>query len=109
MILIIEPQQAVSDLLATLCRVIGHQDSHQALSEFDALECLKNNEYQTIISCIRIDPTTGPKILLQSDLHRARLIFAVDCYDYMHHVQPVIDEGFEVSFIPKPMAGFYHD
>jgi DNA-binding response OmpR family regulator len=103
-VLIIEDDEPVNLLFSKLARKMGHQ-IEQAFDILDALAALKNGKFDII--CCDIDLGTGlnhgPKALLQSELHGAKIIFITAKTEYEEAIQPLIDLGYDVISIRKPI------
>jgi DNA-binding response OmpR family regulator len=103
-VLIIEDDEPVNLLFSKLARKMGHQ-IEQAFDILDALTALRNGKFDVI--CCDIDLGTGlnhgPKALLQSDLQGAKIIFITAKTEYEESIQPLIDLGYNVTSIRKPI------
>jgi DNA-binding response OmpR family regulator len=103
-VLIIEDEESLNSLFAKLARKLGHA-VEQAFDMLDALASLRNGKFDII--CCDIDLGTGlnhgPKALLQSDLHGAKIIFITAKTEYEEAIKPLIDLGYNVTSIRKPI------
>jgi DNA-binding response OmpR family regulator len=103
-VLIIEDEESINSLFSKLARKMGHQ-IEQAFDILDALAALRNGKFDII--CCDIDLGTGlnhgPKALLQSELHGAKIIFITAKTEYEEAIQPLIDLGYDVTSIRKPI------
>jgi DNA-binding response OmpR family regulator len=105
-ILIIEDCKNLNDLWAGQARKRKHK-VEQAFDMLDAILALKNGKFDLIFCDIDLGTgrNHGPKALLQSELHGARIVFmtAQTEDEYAENIQPVIDAGYDVECLRKPL------
>jgi len=112
-VLIIEDSDAINNWIAFVARRISkkiHCDC--ALTAEDALSFLEHNKYDFIICDIDIPRISGPKILLQSELHGAKILFISSLSEYQDRIEPCLAAGLNVlafqkkPFLPEQLEDF---
>jgi DNA-binding response OmpR family regulator len=103
-VLIIENEEPLNNLFAKIARKQGHS-VEQAFDFEDAVAALRMNKFDLI--CCDLDlgegKNHGPKALLQSELHDAKILFLTDAQEYQQTLKPLEDLGCEIDCIPKPI------
>jgi DNA-binding response OmpR family regulator len=103
-VLIIEDEGSINSLFTKLARKLGHT-VEQAFDMLDALAALRTGKFDVI--CCDIDLGTGtnhgPKALLQSDIRGSKIIFITAKTEYEEAIQPLIELGYDVNCIRKPI------
>lgn len=103
-VLIIEDNEALAKLFAKVAKNHGHK-AEVTFDFTDAIVALKNKHD---LICCDIDLGSGrnhgPKALLQSKLNGAKILFMTAKDEYAEAIQPLIDLGYEVNCIRKPIT-----
>ena len=103
-VLIIEDNEKLAQLFAK--QAVNHGHKVELAYDFeDACAALRNHNFNLI--CCDIDLGTGrnhgPKALLQSNLNGAKILFMTAIDEYAQAIQPLIDLGYEVECLRKPV------
>jgi CheY-like chemotaxis protein len=105
-VLIIEDCPKLNELWAGQARKKKHK-VEQAFDLHDAVGALRIGKFDLIFCDIDLGAgrNHGPKALLQSNLHGARIVFmtAQTEQEANENIQPVLDAGYQVECLRKPI------
>jgi len=105
-VLIIEDCPKLNGLWATQAQKKKHK-VEQAFDLQDAVRALLIGKFDLIFCDIDLGSgrNHGPKALLQSELHGARIVFmtAQTEQEANENIQPVLDAGYQVECLRKPI------
>ncbi len=112
-VLIIEDSEAINDWIAMVAKKISKKIKCDcALDADEALAFLAHNKYDFIVCDIDIPRISGPKILLQSELHGAKILFISSLSEYQDRIEPCLTAGLNVlafqkkPFLPEQLEDF---
>lgn len=103
-LLIIEDNEPLAKLFAKQATNHGHC-VELAYDFIDAVAVLKTGQFDLILCDIDLGTghNHGPKALLQSELHGAKILFMTAVDEYAEAIQPLIDLGYDVECLRKPV------
>jgi len=111
--LIIEDSGSINDWISLVVRKISKNTKCDCATEAEeALAFLEHNTYDYIICDIDIPRISGPEILLQSELHGAKILFISSLSAYQERIEPCITAGLNVlafqqkPFLPEQLQDF---
>jgi CheY-like chemotaxis protein len=104
-ILIIEDDEIVARLFALFAkRQFKRANVTIANTADDALSLLLHNKYDYIVCDIELPKISGPKILIQRELHDAKIIFVSALSKYEDELEPCYQKGINIlAFKQKPI------